>query len=187
MEGPLGPLLPHHLSEFIVGLVLAIIVAVIVQKVVVPRFEQMYNDRAAEIQGGINRAQQVQAEAEETKRQYADQLASSRDEATRMREQARAQGAEIVAEARAQAQAEAERLLEAGRAQLQVERDAAFSELRAEVGTLATQLAERIIGESLSDEQLTQRTVDRFLADLEQQPSRQVPNYVPDELAGSEQ
>ena len=42
MESPLGPLAPAHLEEFIVGLVLAVIVAVVVQKVVVPRFEQMY-------------------------------------------------------------------------------------------------------------------------------------------------
>jgi F-type H+-transporting ATPase subunit b len=182
-----NPLLPAHWSEFIVGLVLAIVVAVVVQKVAVPRFEQLYEDRAAEIQGGINRAQQVQAEAEQTRRQYADQLASSRDDAAKLREQARAQAAQIVADARAQAQTETERMLEAGRTQLQVDRDQAYSDLRAEIGTLATQLAERIIGETLDDKQRTQRTVDRFLAELEEQPTRQVPSFVPEEWAGSEQ
>ena len=39
--------------------------------------------------------------------------------------------------------------------------------LRAEVGTLATQLAGRVVGESLEDDARAQRVVERFLADLE--------------------
>lgn len=187
MESPLGPLAPAHLSEFVVGLVLAILVAVVVQMFVVPKFEAMYGDRAAEIEGGINRAQVIRAQAEKTKRQYQEQLAQSREESARLREEARAQGAVIVEEARLQAQQEAARIIEAGRQQLDVERGQAYQELRREVGTLAAQLAERIIGESLTDSALTQRTVDRFLAELEQQPSRQLPDYVPDDLASREQ
>ncbi|WP_424225954.1 F0F1 ATP synthase subunit B [Brooklawnia sp.] len=187
MESPLGPLAPAHLSEFVVGLVLAILVAVVVQMFVVPRFEAMYGDRAAEIEGGINRAQVIRAEAEKTKRQYQEQLARSREESARLREEARAQGAVIVEEARLQAQQEAARIIEAGRQQLDVEYGQAHQELRREVGALAAQLAERIIGESLTDSALTQRTVDRFLAELAQQPSRQLPDYVPDDLASREQ
>jgi len=41
--------------------------------------------------------------------------------------------------------------------------------LRSEVGTLATTLAGRIVGESLNDDQRAARVVDRFLADLETQ------------------
>ena len=123
MESPLGPLAPAHLSEFVVGLVLAILVAVVVQMFVVPRFEAMYGDRAAEIEGGINRAQVIRAEAEKTKRQYQEQLARSREESARLREEARAQGAVIVEEARLQAQQEAARIIEAGRQQLDVSTD----------------------------------------------------------------
>jgi F-type H+-transporting ATPase subunit b len=39
--------------------------------------------------------------------------------------------------------------------------------LRAEVGTLATTLAGRIVGESLDDDERSGRVVDRFLADLD--------------------
>jgi F-type H+-transporting ATPase subunit b len=35
------------------------------------------------------------------------------------------------------------------------------------VGTLATQLAGRIVGESLEDDERSTRVVDRFLTDLE--------------------
>lgn len=186
LESPLGPLAPAHMSEFFVGLVLAIAVAFGVQKFVVPRFEQMYQARTAEIEGGINHAQLVKAEAAQVKAQYQEQLANSREDAARLREEARAQGATILAEARAQAQTESERILERAREQIQVERDQAYSDLRAEIGVLATQLAERIVGESL-DADRTSRTVDRFLTELASQPDRKVPDYVPDALAGTEQ
>lgn len=166
MESPLGPLAPAHLSEFVVGLVLAALVAFAVQRFVVPRFEKMYTERAAEIEGGINRAQIVQAEAAQVKKQYQDQLAASREEASKLRDQARDQAAKIIAEAREQAKVQADQLLAHARQQIEVEREQAYSELRTEVGGLASSLAERIVGEQLTDQQLTQRTVDRFLAEL---------------------
>lgn len=141
----LGPLLPAHLSEFVIGLVLAILVAFGVTKLVVPRFEAMYAERSAEIEGGINHAQQVRLEAERTKRQYQQELASSREEAAHQREEARAQGQIILTEARARAKAETDKMLERAREQIQIERDQAYASLRADVGRLATTLAGRIV------------------------------------------
>ena len=79
----------------------------------------------------------------------------------------REQGDQIVAEAREQAQVEAKRIVDHGHAQLEAERKQALHSLRAEVGTLATELASRIVGESLEDDERANRVVDRFLADLE--------------------
>jgi F-type H+-transporting ATPase subunit b len=42
-----------------------------------------------------------------------------------------------------------------------------MTQLRSEIGTLATTLAGRIVGESMEDDQRARRTVERFLADLE--------------------
>ncbi|WP_341728604.1 F0F1 ATP synthase subunit B [Brooklawnia sp.] len=184
MEFSLGPLAPEHLSEFVVGLVLAIIVAVGVQKIAVPRFEKMYEERAEAIEGGINRAQVIKQEAEETKRHYQEQLASSREEAAGLREQARAQAAQIIEAARKEAEAEAARIRRSAELQISNERAQAYNELRSDIGSLAVQLSERVIGESLADSQAASRTVDRFLAELDAQPSRVVPDFVPDALAG---
>jgi len=185
LETPLGPLAPEHLSEFVVGLVLAVVVAFGVQRFVVPRFEAMYQRRSSEIEGGINRAQQIKAEASQMRQHYQAQLAASREDAARVREESRAQAAELLAEARCQAQAETQRMLDRAREQIRVEREQAFSELRLEIGLLATQLAERIVGESL-DPQRTSRTVDRFLSELASQPTKTVPDYVSDALNGAE-
>ena len=75
--------------------------------------------------------------------------------------------ATIVAEARDKAAKESQRILESGRVQLQAERAQLVKDLRGEVGGMATVLAGKIVGESLSDDELAMRTVDRFLAELE--------------------
>jgi F-type H+-transporting ATPase subunit b len=69
---------------------------------------------------------------------------------------------------RDQAQAEARRVTEAAQSQIEAERQQALTSLRAEVGTLATELASRIVGESLADQARQSRMVDRFLDELEQ-------------------
>ena len=68
---------------------------------------------------------------------------------------------------RQQAQTEAARIVDNGHAQVAAERQQAVASLRAEVGTLATTLAGRIVGESLEDDERSGRVVDRFLADLD--------------------
>jgi F-type H+-transporting ATPase subunit b len=53
-------------------------------------------------------------------------------------------------------------------AQIQAERDAAVGSLQREVGDLALQLASKIVGESLTEDERARATVDRFIAELEQ-------------------
>jgi F-type H+-transporting ATPase subunit b len=65
------------------------------------------------------------------------------------------------------AQAESARIVEHGKTQIEAERQQAVTSLRTEVGSLATGLAGRIVGESLEDEARQSRVVERFLADLE--------------------
>ena len=51
---------------------------------------------------------------------------------------------------------------------LEADRKAAFASLRRDVGSLATTLAGRIVGESMDDDERQGRVVERFLADLEE-------------------
>lgn len=68
---------------------------------------------------------------------------------------------------RGQAQAEATRITEAAHRQIEAERSQAAASLRGEVGRLSTDLASKIVGESLHDETRQRGIVDRFLAELE--------------------
>ena len=67
----------------------------------------------------------------------------------------------------AQAHAEAERIAAAGRAQLDAQRAQIVAELRADLGRVSVELAGKVVGESLEDEARQNRTVERFLAELD--------------------
>ena len=145
-----NPLLPSW-PEFIIGTILFVLVFGFLAKLLLPRIQQTLAERTEQIEGGLARSEEAQAEAQQLLDQYRQQLAEARHEAARLREEAREQGAQIIAEMREQAQAEARRVTEAAQAQIQAERQQALTSLRAEVGTLATELASRIVGESLTD------------------------------------
>jgi F-type H+-transporting ATPase subunit b len=165
--GQQNPLVPD-LSELIVGLVVFIIVFAILAKVLMPRISKTLAERTDLIEGGLNRADEAQAEAKRVLDEYKAQLAEARHEASRMREEAKEQGSQIKAELRAQGEAERQRIVEAAHAQIDADRLQAINALRAEVGTMAVELASRIVGESLEDEARQRGTVDRFLAELEE-------------------
>ena len=172
-ESPMGPLLPEHPEELFVGVALFLIILAVMWKVVVPMFEKTYAERTAAIQGGIQKAEAAQADAAAALEEYKAQLATAREEASRIREEAKTQGAAIIADMRQQATEESSRLLANAKAQIEAERATAVNSLRTEIGGLATTLAGRIVGESLTDDERARRTVDRFIADLESQTVEQ--------------
>ena len=147
-----NPLLPSW-PEFIIGTILFVLVFGVMAKLLLPRIQQTLAERTELIEGGLAKSEEAQSEAKALLDQYREQLAEARHEASRLREEAREQGAQIIAEMREQAQAEARRVTEAAQAQIEAERQQALISLRAEVGTLATELASRM--------------VDRFLSELE--------------------
>ncbi|MEC5178907.1 F0F1 ATP synthase subunit B [Arthrobacter sp. CG_A4] len=163
-----NPLIPNPWEMGVVLAGFAVLMFIVV-KYVVPMFEKTFAERAEAIEGGIAKAEKAQAEASAALEEYKQQLTDARAEANRIREEARAEGAQILAELKEKAAAESARITAQAHAAIQSERQAAVVSLRAEVGTLATTLAGRIVGESLNDDQRSARVVDRFLADLENQ------------------
>ncbi|GAA1639418.1 F0F1 ATP synthase subunit B [Nonomuraea maheshkhaliensis] len=163
----MNPLFPDQYDEFVVGFAVFLVTLFVVGKVLVPRLQGRLADRADLIDGGIARAEKVQAEVRELKRQYHEALEEARREAALLREEAREQGAQIKAELRAEAQMEARRLIEAAHARIEADRKAAFARLSTEIGRLSTELAGRMIGESLAEDVRHNDIVARFLDELE--------------------
>ncbi|HXW87292.1 MAG TPA: F0F1 ATP synthase subunit B [Streptosporangiaceae bacterium] len=161
-----NPLVPGW-TEVIWGGIAFLIVFVALWRLLLPRIAKTLQERTDAIEGGIDRAARAEAEAERLAEQYRTQLADARHDAARLREESREEGARIIAELREQAQAEAARIMQAAQAQIAADRQQAFASLRNEVGTLAVELASKIVGESLADEARQSRVVDRFLAELE--------------------
>lgn len=163
-----NPLIPQ-VYDIVWSLVVFIVFFLVFWKLVLPAFKRTLDERAERIQGGIEKAERVQAEADEALQKYQKQLADGRAEAARMRAEAQEEGAQIIHEMKQRAAEEAERITASAKSQIEAERQAAMVSLRSEVGTLATDLAGRIVGETLSDDARASQVVDRFISDLEAQ------------------
>jgi F-type H+-transporting ATPase subunit b len=165
-EATHNPILPIW-QEIVVGGIAFIVLCFVLMKFVFPRMEQTFQARVDAIEGGIKRAEAAQAEANKLLEQYRAQLAEARSDAARIRDDARVDAEGIRADVLAKAREESERIIAAGKEQLAAERQTIVRELRTEVGTLAVDLASKIVGESLADEARRKGTVERFLAGLE--------------------
>ena len=160
-----NPLIPHT-AELVVGAIAFTLLFLVLRSKVVPMFEKAFAARTEAIQGGMERAEKAQLEAQNALVQYNDQLSKAREEAQTLREEARVQGVAIIDELRTKAQEEATRITASAHASIEAERQQAITSLRNEVGSLAIQLASKIVGEALDDQARQSRIVDR-LDDLE--------------------
>lgn len=165
-EEKINPLIPHT-AELVVGAIAFTLLFLTLRKFVTPMFEKAFTERTNAIQGGIERAEKAQLEAQRALAQYTEQLAKAQAEAQVLREDARVQGAAIIEDLRTKAQEEAARITATAHASIEAERQQAITSLRTEVGALAVELASKIVGESLDDAARQSRVVDRFLDDLE--------------------
>ena len=158
-------LLPN--GTLLAELLLFAIILVVMLRFIVPPVQRAIRERNRLIRGEFDEARQARDRAEAAHAEYEKCLDDARAEATRIRDAARAEGQRIIDHRRAEAQAEADRILTEGREQLDRERDALERELRGEMGTLAIDLASRVVGEPVSDVVERHDTVRRFLAELD--------------------
>jgi F-type H+-transporting ATPase subunit b len=168
---PVVPLAANFLvpnATFIAEVIAFVIIIWVLAKYVVPPINKAMEDRQAAIRKQFAELDEAKADAREAEAEYKEQLNNAKHEAARIREEAREQGAQIVQDAREKASTEADRIIEHAHAQIEADRKAAFASLRRDVGSLATTLAGRIVGESMDDDARQDRVVERFLADLEE-------------------
>ncbi|MDW4904561.1 F0F1 ATP synthase subunit B [Streptomyces sp. ADMS] len=164
LQNPLIPPIP----ELVIGLLAFVIVFGFLAKKLLPNINKVLEERRAAIEGGIEEADAMKVEAQSVLEQYKAQLAEARHEAARLRQEAQEQGAVLIAEMRAEGQRQREEIVAAGHSQLDADRKAASSVLRQDVGKLATELAGKLVGESLEDHARQSRVIDRFLDDLDE-------------------
>lgn len=155
--------------EIIWSAVFLAVLILVLGKFAFPRMLKLLDERSARIEGGLKQAEKVQDEVNRLRSHQEQELATARQQAAEIREKARQDGAKILEETKARAEAENERLLAAGRQQLEAERQSTVRSLQGEVGSLAGDLASKIVGESLADDARSQRVIDRFLDELDQQ------------------
>ena len=82
--GEVNPLIPHT-AEIIAGLIAFSLLYFVLRKRVTPMFEKAFAARTEAIQGGIEKAEKAQREAEAALQMYTKQLADARGEAQTIR------------------------------------------------------------------------------------------------------
>ncbi|PID97575.1 MAG: ATP synthase F0 subunit B [Actinobacteria bacterium] len=157
------------LYEIFYAALAALIIAVAVGIFGLPKIYAKLDERAADIEDGLQAAQKAREDRAAAEREREALLRQAQVEAHEIRDRAADEAKRIIAQAREDAQSEATRITELAERQIEAERQAAEISLRSDVGMLATELAEKIVGEHLKNTRLTARVVNRFLDDLEKE------------------
>ncbi|WP_433036239.1 F0F1 ATP synthase subunit B [Actinomycetospora sp. CA-053990] len=156
-----------HAAEIIVGLIAFALLVYVLYRYAWPGFVTSHEDTKKQIEGGMARAEAMEADAKAELARSRERLAGVDDETARIRDDARADAERIGQDMDAKAADEAERIKAQGQQSLDASRSRTISDLRAETGHRSVELARRIVESSLSDDRSRGESVDRFLAELE--------------------
>ena len=159
-----SPIFPAT-NELIWGTIAFLILVFLMYRTVWPSVDKAFKDRRDNIEGKLEQAEREREEAEQLLEQYRRRLRDAEDETQRILEEARSNAERVRRDLLAKAEADAGRELDRARQAIRAERDQAIRQLRNEVGTLAVELATRVVGDSLDrDRQL--RLVDQYIDEL---------------------
>jgi len=161
-----NPILPE-LPELIIGIISFAIVFYFLAKKLLPNIRKTLDERTEAIEGGLQQAEAAQAEAAQVKADAQAQLAELRHSTADIRAKAQADGAALVEQARGEANSQKEAIIASAHTQLEADRNSAVNVLKADLGKLATELADKIVGERAQDAAVQERIIDRFLDELD--------------------
>lgn len=147
--------------------VILVIVALFFYKFFLPKFQAVFDERAAKIEGGIAKAEQAQKDADAAKAKYEAQLSNARVEASKIRDDARTEASHIVADARSRAEADANQITASAQRAIASQQQQALVSLKGEVGALATALAGKILGSELQDEKVQSSMIDQMIDSMD--------------------
>jgi F-type H+-transporting ATPase subunit b len=154
-----------HASELIVGAIAFFILFFFMVRFVLPRLNQVLEDRRSQIQGNLEQADATRKEADAELQRYREQLAGAREESNRIIEEARATADQVRADLQAKAEQESQAIVGRAQEEIRAERDRVFEELRGQVGEIAVELAGRIVGRSL-DTSAHERLIDEYIDEV---------------------
>ncbi|MDD7384563.1 MAG: F0F1 ATP synthase subunit B [Actinomycetaceae bacterium] len=153
--------------DLIYGTLCFIVIAIAMYKFAWPSFMHALDTRREKIEDGLRAAEHAQDEVAAARGQLESDIQSAHRDAAEIREKAQNAAKGIVADAQSQARKEADRIVNDAQVQIDGQARAATRTLHAHLGVLASELAERIVGEQLQDPAVASRVIDRFLDDLQ--------------------
>ncbi|MFG3361256.1 F0F1 ATP synthase subunit B [Streptomyces griseofuscus] len=162
----MGPLDPKVI-DLITAVICFSVVFFTFARFLLPRLTKVLEARQDAIEGKFERSEAVYAQARQIHAEYQAELSAARHEAARIRQTAAEEGSLLIQEVRATGQRQRDELVASATAQLEADRIVAEAALREDVFKLATDLAERILGEPIADERRAREITDAFFAELD--------------------
>ena len=153
--------------DIVWSLIILVIVELFFHKFFMPKFNAIFDERAAKIEGNIAKAEQSKKDADAAKSKYEAQLSTARVEASKIRDDARAEASHIIADARSRAESDAAQITANAQRSIESQQQQALVSLKGEVGTLATALAGKILGAKLESDDVQSSMIDKMIDDLD--------------------
>lgn len=157
-----NPILPAP-GEILWSVASFLVLLFVLGKFAYPPVRQIMADRAAKIRSDLDAAEMARAEAQRTLEEYREQLAQARRDAAHIVEESRKTAEALRSDLLAKAEQEAAELRARSEEALRFERQRVMAELRTEVGSLALELAEKIIDAEV-DRAASQTLIESFIS-----------------------
>lgn len=176
---------------FVVELMAFIIVLGVLWRYVIPPVQQAMNARQEMARKLVSDSEEAEQLLKNAQAAHKAALADARHEAAQLRARAEQQRRAIVDGASTEAAAGVAEIISRGQAQVEAERRQAVRQLKTDLGNVAVDLAEKILGEALADNQRQARLIERFLSNIEEEANAGhvagVPRQKPRDLSRSRQ
>lgn len=165
-ESAVGPdILIPKVAEFVPALIAFLIIWAVLAKLVWPQVLQMMEKRQEKIQSDLDAAERSKVEAAEQARAYDEKIVEAHREAEAIVAKAKKEAEEERSRILAKAQKEAVDIIAKAHGAVDSERHKAMIELSGSVVDLSVEIASKIIGNDLTDEQ-QRRLAEKYLAEV---------------------
>lgn len=155
-----------NINATLIGQSLAFLIFVVFcMKFVWPPVIAALQERQKKIADGLDAANRAARDLELAQDKAGQQLREAKAQAAEIIEQAKKRGAQIVEEARDQARVEADRVKAQAQAEIEQEINSVKDALRAQVGSLAVDGAEKILGATI-DQNAHAELVNKLAAEI---------------------
>ncbi len=152
-------------AEFIPALIAFLVIWAILAKLAWPMIIKALDEREEKIAGDLKAAEDAKVKAEDHVRDQEEQIAAAKREAASIISAARREAEEERSKIIAEAQASAVNLIAKAHDAIDSERKKAMVELSAQVVDLSVEIATKIIGEALDDEE-QHRMAEKYLMEV---------------------
>ena len=162
-EAP-SPIIPEA-SEIVWGTISFFALLFLMWKFAFPGIRKGMEGRTARIRQNLDDAERVKAEAQGVLEEYQRQLADARNESNRIIEEARQTADQLRRDLMERAESEVAELRQRSREEITAAMERATADLQGRVGTLAIELAEKVVEANL-DRDANLRLIDRFISSV---------------------